>query len=128
MAKISMSAMIAALMIAGPAFAEDAPGTPAGYVRTGETSDCLRLASIQSSQILNERQILFTVAGGAWLQEPKNCTPLRKHYALSYTTSMSGLCTTDMITLIDGATPGSIVGSCSFEPFQKLEKTSASAD
>ena len=127
MAKLPLTAAIAALLIAAPAVAEDMPDTPAGYTRTGETTDCLRLVSIQSTEILNDRQILFKVAGGAWLQEPKNCSTLRKHYALSYKTSMSQLCTTDIITLIDASTPESFVGSCSFEPFQKLERAAPPA-
>lgn len=118
------------LLVFGPALAADTPAapdeTPAGYVRTGETEHCLRTSRIDSMRILNATQILVTMSNGeAYLQQPRNCSRLRKHYAFSYNAFGGELCDTTSVTLLDTGAGLSISGVCIFDEFQKLEKQSA---
>lgn len=120
------AALAAGLGLALPAAFAAGGGadTPAGYTRTGTFETCIRTPDIKTSRILNDRQILFEMAGGeAWLNEPKNCPALSKSLALAYDATTGQLCTTTIVTLID---PGSSVesrGACGLEKFEKLEKT-----
>lgn len=125
------AAFLAALLMSGAALAGDAapPETPAGYVRTGDTAHCLRLARIDRMKILNSRQILVEMANGeAWLQEPRSCSPLRRDYAFAYSSVAGELCDTTSITLLDSGPGLSFSGICIFDEFQKLDQKSAAAE
>ncbi len=123
-----LASLLATPMLLGVAIGADATSTPEGYVRTGETENCLRLSRIDTMKILNETQILVTTnAGDAWLQEPRSCSKLRKTYAFLYEASTGDLCDTTFIKLIDPGIAGGFAGSCSFDRFQKLEKKTAAA-
>jgi hypothetical protein len=129
----TLGLLAAALLPFSGALAADAPvalaETPAGYVKTGETKRCLSTSRIKSMQILNETQILVTVGSNeAYLQQPRSCSRLRKHYAFSYQVHGGQLCDTTSITLLDSGSGLSFSGVCFFDEFQKLEKQSAKAD
>lgn len=121
---------VAGACVAMPAMAGDTKADdPAlsGYVRTGETENCLRVTQIRSSEILNKHQILFKMQGGhAYLNEPR-CSGLNESLSLSYEVTNNQLCTTTIVKLIDVGSPVSLQGSCLLGPFQKLEKKTADA-
>lgn len=115
-------------MAAEAADRAEPPATPAGYVRTGETTNCLVNTRIRSSRILNRDQILFEMQGGkTYLTEPKNCR-LRKSHALSYKLTSNQLCTTTIVHLIETGSSTSHQGACILAPFERLEKKTAAAD
>lgn len=124
--------LIALVAILSPAAAQDGPApaadAPKGYVRTSETRDCVRPQTIRSIEILNERQALFKMAGGVWLQEPIQCPPLHKLYAFNFKATLSQICASDPIRVVDTRHPVTFVGTCTFRPFQKLTRKSAAAD
>lgn len=116
---------------AGVAAAADAapPQTPAGYVRSGETETCLRTMRIDSMQIINAEQILVRMSNGeTWLQQPRNCSKLRKDYAFVYSTVGGELCDTTSITLRHTTADFGFAGVCIFDKFEKLEKQTAAAN
>jgi hypothetical protein len=117
------------LIAIGGALAAEEPGTPPGYVATGASKSCLRIMQIDSLKILNETQILVEMKGGeTYLQQPRSCSKLRKHYAFKYDVVGSELCDTTAVTLIDPGAAGQFVGVCMFDEFQTLEKQNAAAN
>ena len=131
---IVTTGLIAACFAAGlgaTAMAGDKPKEDArelaGYVRTGETENCLRAHNIDSAKILNSHQILFKMRGGAdYLNEP-SCR-LSKNYALKYDVTVGQLCDTTIVKLLDVGSSAPERGSCTLSPFIKLEKKTASAE
>ena len=93
------------------------------YERTGETQNCIPLNSIDSSDILDDKTILFKMKGkGAYLNElPYQCPQLKSQDAFSYKTSVNQLCNTDIITVIDTTTPQRLA-SCGLGKFEKLNE------
>jgi hypothetical protein len=99
----------------------DAPAL-AAYKRTGVYERCLATRQIQSSRILNRRQILFEMTGGrAYLAEP-DCPGLSPDLALAYDATSGQLCNTTIIRLLELGTSIPERGSCGIERFEKLEK------
>jgi hypothetical protein len=98
----------------------------AKYERTGELQNCVPLQSIKSTDILDDQTILFKMKGkGAYLNElPYKCPQLKWQDAFSYKTSVNQLCNTDIITVIDTATPQRLA-SCGLGKFEKLNEKPA---
>lgn len=118
-----------ALLGLAPALAAEQSQAPAGYVRTGESTDCLRTSRIDTMKILNTEQILVRMKNGdSYLQQPSACSPLRESYAFQYETISGDLCTTTQITLVDTGFDLNFAGVCMFDKFEKLEKQSAAAN
>lgn len=122
---------VTGLLLGSAADAAERPAdlaAPAGYVRTGETTDCLVNSRIRSSRILNRHQILFEMQGGkTYVSEPGNCN-LRRSQALSYRVTSNELCTTTIVTLIETGSSVAHQGSCILAPFERLEKKAAAAE
>ena len=125
-ALLAAAAGLAALQ---PVLAADLPA-PAGFVRTGETDTCVSVRRLDSTKILNSKQILFTMKNGdTWLNEPGGCPGMSKNAALAYEVHAGQICNTTIVTLIEpaGAMP-SVRGSCGLSKFEKLERQSAAAE
>jgi hypothetical protein len=94
------------------------------YRRTGTREACIPLGAIRETKVLGDSSVLFHMAGGAaYLNEmPQPCPILDPHRSFIYDTSLSKLCNTDIITVID---PGSSVpklGTCGLGQFELLEE------
>lgn len=95
----------------------------AKYERTGEMQNCVPLIQIDSTDILDDQTILFRMKGKTtYLNElPYRCPQLKSQDAFSYKTSISQLCNTDIITVLDTMTPQRLA-SCGLGKFEKLNE------
>ena len=123
-----LACMMGVLAIAGCATEGDQDREPpeelADYIATGETQQCLNLSSIKQTKPLDDWNILFEVRGGdTYLSRlPTRCSGLGFNRAFTYATSLTKLCNTDIITVIDSTNPSFRRGSCGLGMFEKLEE------
>ena len=107
--------LFAALML--PAVAAAQPASPAPEIR-----QCLSIAAIRGSNVVDSRTIDFTLRDGSvWRSKLQyNCPQLATERAFSYETSIPQLCAQDIITVIQ-PTAGRLMGArCPLAPFEKL--------
>ena len=130
--KLSQIACVAgALALAGCATEgnqdREPPEELSKYTVTGETEQCLSLTSIRQSKPLDDYNILFETRGGeTYLSRlPTRCSGLGFERAFTYSTSLTKLCSTDIITVIDSTNPSFRRGSCGLGVFEKLEEKPA---
>jgi len=115
----------AGIVLSAPALAADRQDAEilAGFARTGEYENCLRVQQIESSRILNRHQILFEMKGSkTYLSEPDSCPGLSKSLALAYDATTGELCTTTIVHLIDAGSAAGGRGTCALSKFQRLSK------
>lgn len=93
----------------------------------GEPRDCVSLRSIQSTKIIDDQTIDFKVTGGKTLRNnlPYSCSGLKSANAFSYHTSLSQLCSVDMIRVLEtyGGRLEETAG-CGLGKFQQVEPAS----
>jgi Family of unknown function (DUF6491) len=96
-----------------------------GYTRTGTREACVPLSNIKSTKILDDSSILFYMNNGtAYLNElPDRCGPLNRYRSITYTTSLSKLCNTDVIDVIDAGSPVPKLGTCGLGQFELLAES-----
>ena len=104
-----------------------APQSPVSYAdgarAVGAPQDCVQIPSIRESRVRDDRTIDFRMANGRWLRNslPNNCPQLGFERAFSYSTSLSQLCSVDIISVIvQGAGPRR-GASCGLGTFQPIE-------
>jgi hypothetical protein len=120
-------ALCAALTgVALPALAKD---TPDPYVATkGEAVDCVQLRSIRTTNVRDDHTIDFVMNGGKIFRNtlPYNCPSLGFEKRFLYKTSVSQLCSVDIITVLwnngPGLQPGASCGLGKFQPMEKAAK------
>lgn len=100
-----------------------AEDVPAARV-LGAAASCIPIASIQESRVRDDWTIDFRTGGNKWYRStlPHRCNGLGFEKAFSYSTSLSQLCSTDIITVI-ASTGGGINsrGSCGLGQFVPVE-------
>lgn len=112
-ALIALVAVTAAL----PLLAED---------RESDAEQCVRLAAIDRTQVVDDRNILFYMKGGEIYRNelPYRCQGLREESAFMYRTSLNQLCNVDIITVLNnigfGFSPGASCGLGMFHPVEPL--------
>ena len=89
---------------------------------TGPAQSCVPLTAIRNSRVLSNRVIDFG-NGSRWSYRvvlPQDCPNLGFEQRFTYSTSLSQLCATDIITVLQspGVTRGA---SCGLAPFQPIE-------
>jgi uncharacterized protein DUF6491 len=87
----------------------------------GEATDCVAIARIRNTRIRDDRTVDFAMAGGQVYRNtlPHECSGLHFEDGFSYRTSLSQLCSTDLITV---TRPGGIEGpTCGLGRFQPIE-------
>ena len=96
----------------------------AGYEKTGEEVNCLRLSMVRDSDPVDDYMILFEVRGGAMYVNELNgrCAGLEREKRFSYRTSQAQICEGDVISVFDSF--GTYRGSCSLGAFQALADAS----
>ena len=101
----------------------------ARYTRTGKLETCIPLGSIESTKILDDKNILFlTDGGGAYLNElPDRCGPMDRYKAITYDTSLFKLCNTDVVNVMDFNSSVPKLGTCGLGQFEKLTPVKRSA-
>ena len=77
------------------------PETVSPEAQTG-AGRCVNLRSIRSTKVLDDQTILFDMNGNQTLVNrlPRRCPGLRFEKRFAYKTSLSQLCSTDIITVI----------------------------
>ena len=119
---------LAALPLALAACSMDGPGSapaskvPAARV-TGEALNCVPIVRLHESRIRDNRTIDFmTSARTGWRNTlPYDCPGLRSNDAFGYSTSLSELCSTDMIWVIEQAGGPHRGPSCGLGKFVPIE-------
>lgn len=107
---------------ATPAVAKDRPDP---YVAKGEAVTCIPIRSIRSTNVRDDRTIDFIMNGRKLYRNtlPNSCPSLGFEKRFSYQTSISQLCSVDIITVLWNAGPGLQPGaSCGLGKFQPMEK------
>ena len=91
---------IALLLTAGVATARDRSAIPEA-TPIGDAIDCVQLRSIQSTQVHGDSTIDFHLLGGKVYRNtlPYSCPSLGFEERFSYKTSLSQLCSVDIITV-----------------------------
>jgi hypothetical protein len=117
------AAVVAALaaVIAAPALAAT-PAAPAPKA-LGPAQNCVFIANIQQTRVVDDRTIDFTMRDGRVLRNtlPNTCGGLKVNRSFGYKTSQSQLCNVDIITVIvQGAGPvrGASCGLGDFTPIE----------
>ncbi len=90
----------------------------------GEAQSCLPLAQIRSSTVRSDWTIDFTTSGGRIYRVtlPQRCPGLGRERAFTYSTSISRLCDSEIITVIStGGSGVQPLASCGLAPFQPIE-------
>lgn len=92
------------------------------FVMTGQTEQCLSLATIRRTPVLDDQHILFeTNNGNTYLNKlPRRCSGLGFEEAFSYSTSLTKLCSQDIIRVLQRG-GGGVRNTCGLGSFEKLE-------
>ncbi len=107
---------------------------PAANPPSAEARDCIPLSRIQSTTVLDDRTILFRLHGGETLVShlPHRCGGLGIEKAFGYKTSLSQLCSTDIIWVVRQAggriERGASCGLGKFEPYVEPAGDEAAKD
>lgn len=107
-----------------------APTAPPTPEQAAAAIDCLDLAQIRESRVVDDQTIDFVLRGGQTYRSalPNKCPPLGFERAFSYNTSLSKLCSTDIITVVNtggGPVRGPSCGLGKFVPYTPPAKTPA---
>ena len=91
---------------------------------------CIDTRRISNTRIVDKQNILFYMRGGVIYHNelPRACMGLRNGKTISYRTSLSRLCSNDLITLLDNFGMGMSRGpSCAIGKFRPVSKEEAEA-
>jgi hypothetical protein len=91
----------------------------------GASVSCIPLGSVRESRVRDDWTIDFKAGGKRWYRSvlPYRCNGLGFERAFSYATSLSQLCSTDIITVFQQSGNGGPRGSCGLGQFQPVELT-----
>jgi hypothetical protein len=89
----------------------------------GPSVSCIPLASVRESRVRDDWTIDFKAGGKLWYRSvlPYRCNALGFERAFSYATSISQLCSADIITVFQQSGNGGPRGSCGLGQFQPVE-------
>jgi len=109
------------LAIAAPAFAKQDKDAWKAAKPDGKPESCINLRQIRESRVRDDQTIDFYMNGGKVYRSslPHSCPQLGFEKRFSYKTSLSQLCSTDIITVL--TSPGISTGaSCGLGQFQPV--------
>jgi len=128
--KLIFAAAIGAATLAIPTVAdagrrETKAQIKASYTPTGEVKDCLQIRSFRQTRVLDDSTIDFVMNNGDVYRNtlPHSCPTLGFEEKFLYKTSLSQICSVDIITVLRQA-GGSLDGgpSCGLGKFAKVVK------
>jgi len=122
-ASIAIAAAATAALSIPAAAAQDEAEEWQRAIPVGEAVSCVPLRQIRNTEVHDDRTIDFHMTGGRTYRNtlPHDCGGLGFDEAFSYRTSLSQLCSTDIITVIRQPL-NSIQGpSCGLGEFQPIE-------
>ncbi|MCP1471002.1 hypothetical protein J3E64_002699 [Sphingobium sp. OAS761] len=123
--RYSMFRLAAGITLAAgmaPAIAKEAPDP---YVNSGKPADCIPITSIRSTNVRDDRTIDFVMNSRKIYRNtlPNSCPSLGFEKRFAYKTSLSQLCSVDIVTVLYNNGPGLQPGaSCGLGKFQPMEK------
>ncbi len=127
MRKLVFVCALATIALTGSAVARDRSAIPLAEP-TGKPVDCVSLSRIRETRVHGDSTIDFHMTGGQVYRNtlPYSCPSLGFEERFSYQTSLSQLCSVDIITVLQSPyiTRGASCGLGSFQPV-KLVKTAA---
>jgi hypothetical protein len=114
---------LALACIAGPVLAKK----PDNLVPAGKAVDCVQLNAIRSTEVRDDSTIDFIMNGNKVYRNtlPNSCPSLGFEKRFLYKTSLSQLCSVDIITVLyqaGGLQPGASCGLGKFQPMEKIAK------
>jgi len=115
---------MALVCTAAPTLAKTAPDN---LVPAGRPVDCVQITSIRSTSVRDDRTIDFIMNGNKVYRNtlPNSCPSLGFEKRFLYKTSLSQLCSVDIITVLyeaGGLQRGPSCGLGKFQPMQKMAK------
>jgi hypothetical protein len=122
---LCLTGMAACMPMPGGASGLDGhdPKTPMAHA-TGPAKNCIPITSIRDSEVRDDWTIDFHTGGRDWYRVtlPQRCNGLGTYRVFKYETSLSELCNTDIITVMEfGGPGGGPRGSCGMGMFQPVE-------
>lgn len=93
-------------------------------VPAGKPVDCIQIAQIRNTQVRDDRTIDFIMNGNKVYRNtlPNSCPSLGFERRFMYTTSLSQLCSVDIITVLFNSPNLSRGASCGLGQFQPMMK------
>ncbi len=126
--KRTVALILTAMVIGGGVVGTALPAkdkNPAPEMRTvGEAKSCVSLNAIRSTNVVDNQTIDFKMTGGKTLRNvlPYNCPSLKMQDAFSYRTSLSQLCSVDIISVLNNYGGQLSEGAaCGLGKFQQVE-------
>jgi hypothetical protein len=126
--KIMITALLAALIGGGTGFTEHADARSKDKKwelakPTGEPVHCISLNQIRQTRVRSDKIIDFYVGNRKIMRNelPHSCPSLGFEERFLYKTSLSQLCSVDMITVLHSAGGLSLGASCGLGKFQPME-------
>ena len=117
--------IIAALIVTASAATARDRSTPPEATPVGDAVDCVQLRNIRSTRVYGDSTIDFDLGGGRVYRNtlPNSCPSLGFEERFLYKTSLSQLCSVDIITVLQspGLSQGASCGLGKFQPI-KLAK------
>ena len=112
---------LAAVAIAVPGDARDLNVVPEATL-AGKPQSCISITSIRQSHVRNDQVIDFEMTGGRVYRNilPNTCPRLGFEQRFAYSTSLSVLCSTDIITVLYTSPELSSGASCGLGQFQPV--------
>jgi len=115
------SLFASALLLDGGADARDRGGLPEA-TPAGKPESCIPIRSIRESRVRNDQVIDFVLNNGKIYRNtlPQSCPQLGFEQRFTYTTSLSRLCSVDIITVLYTTPNLSRGASCGLGQFQPV--------
>ena len=124
MTKIIIGGALALFLAMGAAEAEakSKKADAADVVATGPAEDCISISRIRSTRVRDDKTIDFYMSGRKVYRNtlPQSCSGLGFERAFSYQTSLSRLCSLDIITVLRASSPVPRGASCGLGKFQPV--------
>lgn len=121
---------LASLAVSGMATADGAPSKRemkkmerlAAFEPTGKTENCVQLHRIDSTEVLDDKTILFHMIGNQTYRNdlPYACPSLGFEERFAYKTSINQLCNVDIITVLQSGAGLHRGASCGLGTFTEL--------
>ncbi len=113
---------LAIAALAAPGGARDRNIVPEATL-AGKPQSCISIRNIRQSHVRTDKVIDFEMAGGQTYRSvmPQSCPSLAFEDRFTYTTSLSVLCSTDIITVLYASPELSRGASCGLGEFQPVK-------
>ncbi|WP_380878378.1 hypothetical protein ACFB49_16730 [Sphingomonas sp. DBB INV C78] len=120
------AALIAAVALPGAAIARQKADNLAAKA-DAKPESCVQIIQIRETRVRDDSTIDFYMRGGKIYRNtlPHSCPSLGFEERFAYKTSLSELCSTDIITVLQDAGGLSRGASCGLGQFQEMEKKEA---